>query len=180
MKTKFLLCLVPLFFLLACAPFSRQALKQVDVTAPFREVQSAPQKYLNKTVLWGGMIVETNVKPNATFIKVVDKDLDHEKRPEEGDKANGRFIVRYPGFLDPAIYKPGRELTVIGTISGSDVQPVGELPYTYPVVEARQLHLWELRAKYRRPPYWDYPLTPFPYSSYPYYPPYLWSRPPYW
>ena len=150
------------------------------MTVPFQDVQKAPQKYINKNVLWGGMIIETDVKPNATFIKVIDRDLDYEKRPKEGDKSNGRFIVRYPGFLDPAIYKPGREITVIGTLSGVERQPVGEFQYTYLLVDSKHLHLWETRAKYRRPAYWDYPLMPFPYSSYPYYPPYVWGHPPYW
>lgn len=176
MNGKLLQAILLIFLLSACSPFSRQALQQVDVTSPFQDIQKAPQNYLNKNVLWGGVIIEANVKTNATFIKVLNKDLDYEKRPEEGDKSNGRFIVRYPGFLDPAIYKPGREITVIGTLSGREVQPVGELLYTYPVVDARQLHIWERRAKYRRPAYWDYPFVPFPYSSYPY----LYNRPPYW
>jgi len=175
MKRKLLPVLLVLF-LFACSPFSRQQLNLVDVTPPFQEIQKAPQKYINKTVLWGGQIIETDVRPDATFIKVVYKDLDYEKRPEEGDRSNGRFMVRYSGFLDPAIYKPGREISVIGAISGAVVQPVGELQYTYPVVESKQLHLWERRAKYRRPAYWDYPFMPFPYSSYPY----LYNRPPYW
>ncbi len=178
MNIKILFSLASLFLLFSCSPFSSKALKQVDVTVPFQEVQKAPQKYINKNVLWGGQIIDMSVKTNGTFIKVVDKDLDRGKRPKEGDVSEGRFIVHYPGFLDPAIYKPGRELSVIGTISGVDVQPVGELLYTYPVLESKQLHLWERRAKYRRPAYWDYPVVPFPYDSYPYYPPYLYGRTP--
>lgn len=165
-----------LFFslLLGCAPFSRQALQQVDVTAPFQEVQKDPQKYINRTVLWGGVIIETTVRKDATFIKVVDKDLDWAKQPELGDMTYGRFIIRYAGFLDPAIYKPEREVSVIGKITGAEVLPVGELQYTYPVVEAQQLHLWELRAEHRRPVWWDYPVMPYPYWRYPYGSPYYW------
>ncbi|MEN6466728.1 MAG: Slp family lipoprotein [Syntrophaceae bacterium] len=173
---KFLLALLPLVLLFACSPFSRQALQQVDVTLPFNDIQKAPRKYLNKNVLWGGQIIDTNVRKNGTFITVMDKPLDFEKRPEEGDVSDGRFIIRHPGFLDPAIYKPGREISVIGAISGVEVQPVGELQYSYPVVDSKHLHLWERRAKYRRPAYWDYPVMPFPYNSYPY----LYHRPPYW
>ncbi len=180
MKAKFLLFLFSLFLILSCSPFSRQALKQVDLKQPFSDIQKAPGKYINKNVLWGGQIIETKVGKDGTFITVMDKPLDFEKRPEEGDVSDGRFIVRYPGFLDPAIYKPGREVSVIGTITGHVVQPVGELQYNYPLVESKQLHLWERRAKYRRPAYWDYPVMPFPYASYPYYPPYIFGRPPYW
>lgn len=176
MKIRLLPGILFFFLLAGCTPFTSQALKQVDVTAPFQEVQKSPQKYLNGNVLWGGTIIETNVKTKVTDIKVVDKDLDYSKRPEEGDKTYGRFIVRFSGFLDPAIYKQGREITVIGTIIGVEVQQIGELQYTYPVVEARQMHLWEQLDKYRRPPYWDYPLMPYPYGWYPY--PY--GRPPYW
>lgn len=173
---KFLPALLSLILLFSCSPFSRQALQQVDIAAPFQEVRKAPQQYVNKNVLWGGSIIDTAIKKDGTYITVMEKPLDYEKRPEEGDHSQGRFIIRYPGFLDPAIYKPGREISVIGTIAGARVQPVGELQYTYPVVESKQLHLWERRAKYRRPAYWDYPIMPFPYSSYPY----LYHRPPFW
>ena len=180
MKRISLVLLIPILIISACAPFSRSALKQVNVTDPFQEVQKDPQKYMNRNVLWGGVIINTDVKLNDTFIKMLDKNLDRQKRPEEGDISSGRFIVRYPGFLDPAVYKPGRELTVIGTLSGIEAAPVGELQYSYPVIDSNQIHLWEPRAKYRRPAYWDSPLVPFWYNSYPYYPPYLTGNPPWW
>jgi outer membrane lipoprotein len=176
MKKNFLVLLIPLLIIFACSPFSRNALKQVDVTAPFQEVQKDPQKYMKSNVLWGGVIIDTDVKTSGTVFKVMDKNLDFQKRPEEGDISGGRFIVRYPGFLDPAVYKPGREVTVIGALSGVEVAPVGELQYSYPVIDSKQIHLWGARAKYRRPAYWDSPMIPFAYDSYPY----LYNRPPYW
>lgn len=169
--------LVPLALLLAsCSPFSRQALQQVDVSTPFGNVQNAPQQFAGKNVLWGGIIIDTIVKSDATFLNVMQKSLDSKNRPVEEAVSSGRFLVRHPGFLDPQVYKPGRELTVIGTVTGGDLQPTGELRYSGPVIESKQLHVWEERAKYRRPPSWDYPVVPFPYSSYPY----LYDRLPYW
>jgi outer membrane lipoprotein len=169
MKTKTLLSFAcACLLVLSCSPFSRQALDQVDLTLPFPEIQKAPQKYMNKNVLWGGQIIETSVKKDATFISVIDKPLDYDKRPVSGDASDGRFIIRCPGFLDPAVYKPGRDVSVIGTIIGTEVRPVGELQYTYPVVESRQIHLWERLPKYWGPPYWGYPMMPYPYVGYPY------------
>ena len=176
MKKTFLLVYCTLFMAASCAPFPKSALEQVDVTAPFQEVQKGPGRFLNKNVMWGGVIIDTLVRKDGTDIKVLEKGLDIEKRPVEGDVTYGRFIVRYPVFLDPAIYKPGRELTVIGTITGSEVEPIGQMQYSYPVIEAKHTKLWETRAKYRRPVYWDYPFMPFPYGGYPY----LYNRPPFW
>ncbi len=176
MKKTLLLIVCTLFMAASCAPFPKSALEQVDVTAPFHEVQKDPSRFLNKNVMWGGVIIDTVVKKDGTDLKVLEKSLDIEKRPVEGDVTLGRFIVRYQGFLDPAIYKPGRELTVIGAIKGSEVEPIGQMKYSYPVIEAKHTKLWETRAKYRRPIYWDYPFIPFPYTGYPY----LYSHPPYW
>jgi hypothetical protein len=38
-------------------------------------------------------------------------------RELRSDSTNGRFLVRTPEFLDPAIYAPGRRLTVDGVRS---------------------------------------------------------------
>ena len=56
--------------------------------------------------------------------------------------SEGRFIIQTPGFLDPAIYSPGRKLTVAGTVAGKEVRPLGEIEYTYPIIEKRELYLW--------------------------------------
>lgn len=55
---------------------------------------------------------------------------------------NSRFLVSTREFLDPAIYAPGRRLTVLGTVAGRSERRVGDLPYAYPMISAERIKLW--------------------------------------
>lgn len=118
MKTKKVFIVLTVFLFSACAPFSDEIMQQLDTTAPFAEVQKFPENYMSRTVLWGGVIIETNNRKGETDIKVMQTALDIEKRPVNLDKSGGRFITQYAGFLDPVIYEKGREITVVGDIVG--------------------------------------------------------------
>lgn len=144
MKTNLLLktSLLAFLFFTACTPFSRQALQQVNTEASFQQIQQDIDPFRGKTVLWGGVIINTDVRGNGTFIKVLETNLDYETMPVKLDNPNGRFIIYKSGFLDPAVYKQGRKITVIGTITGKEIDPVGSIKYAYPVVEAKDLYLW--------------------------------------
>ncbi|MBI4495898.1 MAG: Slp family lipoprotein [Deltaproteobacteria bacterium] len=160
----------------SCAPLSREVMRQVDPVLTFAEVQRDPERYRGKVVLWGGKIIETINRPNETVIKVAQTELDLEKRPKNLDTSQGRFLVRYSGFLDPAIYGRDREITVAGEVAGKEVQQVGTMPYPYPVILAREIYLWEKPDRYYRyPPPWYF--EPYPYW---WYRPYWRYRHPFW
>ena len=171
-----------IFFLVAglmgaCAPFSQDIMRRVDPTLTFTEIQKDPQRYLGKVVLWGGVIVETENRKDETLFKVMRTELDYEKRPVNRDRSTGRFIVRAAGFLDPAIYREGREITVAGEVAGKEVLPIGGIMYTYPVISAKEIRLWEkgVGAPYGYSP-WFWGPYPYGYYGYPYwgYPLYYW------
>ncbi len=172
---KTLVLLAGLLWILSCAPFSKNLMDQADPSLTFGEVQKNPDAFLGKTVVWGGVIVETLNRQDETLVKVRLTDLDADTRPRNTDRSPGRFIIRYHGFLDPAIYKEGREITVAGEITGKEFLPLGSLHYVYPVVTAKEIHLWERIVPY--PPYY------YPYYYDPFYP-WWWHRPywrhPYW
>lgn len=131
------------------------------------QVREQPRQYRGTVVRWGGNIVKTSNERDDTVIEVVARDLDGDGRPLEDDRSLGRFLVKVHGFLDPAIYKPERELTVRGRIEGVAEQSIGEYRYAYPVVRADDVYLWKPRppaAAYPRYPYRD----PFFYD--PWYP----------
>jgi len=166
-------------FMASCAPLSKEVMRQVDETLTYEVVRQDPDRFVGKTVLWGGVIIETANRKDETLIKVRATELDLEKRPKNLDRSAGRFIVRYAGFLDPAIYREGREVTVGGEVTGKEILPLGGTQYTYPVLLAKEIHLWEKRVYYRYPDpyYWD----PFWYPYwYPYRYPYWRYRPWYW
>jgi outer membrane lipoprotein len=161
----------------ACAPFSKDIMRRVDPTLTFAEIQKDPQRYLGKVVLWGGVIVEAENRKDETLLKVMRTELDYEKRPVNRDRSAGRFIVRAAGFLDPAIYGEGREITVAGEVVGKEVFPIGGIMYTYPVILAKEIRLWEKQVgvPYGYPP-WFWGPYPYGYYRYPYwgYPLYYW------
>jgi len=140
----------------ACSPLSKESMKMVDELAPFGEIQTSPRNYVKSTVLWGGVIVRTTNKEDTTIIKVLQTDLDGNKRPVDPDTSKGRFLVRYAGFLDPVIYDKGREITVVGVVMGSEELPLGDRAYVYPVIAARKLYLWKRRvvAREHTYPFW--------------------------
>jgi outer membrane lipoprotein len=50
--------------------------------------------------------------------------------------------VVVPKFLDPAIYTIGRQLTIVGAVTGKEIRQLSEIPYVYPVMEENYLYLW--------------------------------------
>ncbi len=151
----------------SCAPLSIEIMRQVDESLTYQVVQQDPQRYVGKTVLWGGVIIETVNKTDETVMKVRQTELDFEKRPQTLDRSAGRFLVISAGFLDPEIYKEGREITVGGEVRGKEVLPLGDTQYSYPVILAKEIYLWEKRqlASPYYPYWWGYP---YGWYGYPY------------
>ncbi len=126
-----------------CAPvISQRALEEVDRSVSFEQLLDNPDAYRGKTVLLGGTIIETQNFSDRTLITILQRPLGYRDRPTSEDVSMGRFILQVPGFLDPAIYRPGRKVTVVGSVMGREVRPLGEVEYSYPLIEKRALHLW--------------------------------------
>ena len=172
--------LFPLLFfssiiLYSCATVIPPELKQeIKEEISLSLAKENPDAYQGKLVLWGGRIIKAENKKEGTLIEVLKLPLDITDRPKDVDTSEGRFLVLYPEYLDVAIYRPGREVTVIGRVDGTKTQPLGEIDYTYPLIRARKIHLWEGRAESIRV-FHEYPFYPYQYG----YPPYLWGYP-YW
>ncbi len=129
--------------ILACAPsFSRQSLDQVDAHLSFQALLQDPEAYEGKTVMYGGEIILTRAQANDAWVEILQKPLDWQHRPQSGDVSYGRFLIHFPSFQDPAIYAPGRQITVIGEVRGKIARKINQLDYSYPLIEAREHRLW--------------------------------------
>ena len=84
-------------------------------------------------------------------MEVLQQPLDRNQKPTDTDVSYGRFLVRFEGFLDPAIYAGGKNVTVLGEVAGKRVQPLKEMEYTYPVLIPREHHLWKPEDPYSGP-----------------------------
>ncbi len=138
-----LLSMAAVLLLVGCAHvISKEVLKEVDKNVTFAQLVKDVDAYKGKTVLFGGAIIETKNFADKSQVVVLQHPLDSRDRPVAGDVSEGRFIVTTPGFLDLAIYSPGRKITVAGKVVGKEKRPLGEIEYTYPVIEKRGLYLW--------------------------------------
>ena len=126
----------------ATSPFSEDLARSADRALTLRELRSDPTAHVGARVMLGGEILATIPKPGETEIEVLSRTLRADGVPERGDSTNGRFLLRTPDFLDPAVYAPGRRLTVLGTVAGRSERRVGDLPYVYPVISAERIKLW--------------------------------------
>ena len=161
--------------LMLCACASNIPLEiREDITGENITVDAARSditRYTGRQVHWGGTISAVENKENDTWIEVVDRPLGSYGRPQISDQTAGRFLVRIDGFLDPAIYRVNRPITVYGTMEGGLMRPIDEHPYLYPLVKAQTYYLWDdydPYARYAR--YYDdpYGYYPYPYYFYPY------------
>lgn len=123
---------------------------------------------------WGGEILAVTNRTRDTEFEILGRPLydNAEPKPEGGDAV--RFIAVIGRFLDPADYRPGKRLTVVGRLRGNDQRKVGEYPYPYPVVEVEHYNLWPAYQAPVELPAWRYPYyDPWwpwgPYRHWPYY-----------
>lgn len=95
-----------------------------------------------RTAMWGGAIINSRNYESTSLVEVLAYPLDDAGRPRLDQSPLGRFLVQRAGYLETVDYAPGRLVTAIGPVAGVRSGTVGEARYNYPVVEARQLHLW--------------------------------------
>lgn len=124
------------------------------------ELRDSVGAHAGTSVRWGGTILSVENKDNETWIEVLEFKLTSSGQPKRYSPSDGRFLARVTTFLDPAIYKKGREITVVGTLEGDFEKSIGEHSYSFPVVKADGHYLW---APYRR--HYHYPRY---YYGYPY------------
>lgn len=92
---------------------------------------------------WGGRIAAIENRADSSVLDVVNLPLHSSSRPQETDESQGRFRVYVQGFIDPQIYRPGRLLTVVGTIGVNEQIAVGKHLLEQPALYATALYLWQ-------------------------------------
>ena len=142
MLPRYYLPITLLLLLSACASGPTFNTAGVDPSLTPQGVTARPQPATGKSVQWGGVIVSTTNLQGSTRIEVLAYPLDSDGQPKSDGTPQGRFILERTGYLEPASYAEGRQVTVVGTVSGTRTGRVGEADYVYPVIAARQLYLW--------------------------------------
>jgi outer membrane lipoprotein len=127
----------------------------------FSQVRENDTNTQGNLARWGGVIAKVVNNSDNTMIEVVHFPLKSSSRPKQGNETQGRFRVYFSGLLDPVIYKEGKSVTSLGTVSTSEQGKIGEHEYTYPVLKASYIHLWKdiqaIDVRVTRDPFWYTP-----------------------
>ncbi len=137
---------------------SRDMSAKVDRTITFEMLLASPDTLKGKIVILGGTITQITNTKKGTILEVEEKPLDYWGKPKRTDRTGGIFLVAYPGFLNAFVYAPGRQITVAAEIEGTRSKSLGETEYSYPVVAAREMKLWEREPQASARPIWTDPL----------------------
>jgi outer membrane lipoprotein len=172
-KRLFILVLFSLTLLSCAHVISKEYAEVAEKNIPFHELLKNTDAYLNKMFIFGGIIAETKITATGSEIEVVQTPLDRLGGITDRDVSEGRFIITTKKYLDPLIYRSGREITIAGILTGSRKKVIGEAEYISPVFDAKQIYLWR-EERYYPYPYWNDPFFYPPMYS-PAYP--LWYRP---
>lgn len=150
-------CLVPAVLaaalhLAGCAPaLSPELSGAADPHLTFSLLQSDPEAHIGKIIILCGIIKEIRNLPNGTELEILQKEPDYWSKPLRTDKSGGRFLIRHKAVLDPLIYAPGREITVGG--------PVRSAERGLPVIDSKEIRLWERPRPANGGPSWMDPLS---------------------
>jgi len=139
----FILIILAVFLTACTQAIPQESLKMADPQLTFQMLIKDPEQYQGRNILTGGQILGTSTREGETWVEVLQKPLDWQHKPKDTDESFGRFLIRFEGFADPAIYTAGKKITVLGEVQGKKVQPLKEMEYTYPMLLPREHHLWK-------------------------------------
>lgn len=135
---------------------SPEVVRTADRTVTFDKFYAEPSSYKGKTVIFGGLIVQSRTSKTGTLIEIDQKELDYWGKPRRTNLIGGRFIVLQPRYLDILVYAPGREITIAGEAAGAEEKSLGEAGASYPLINAREIKLWPREKPARdRPSFLD-------------------------
>ncbi len=131
------------------------------------DVARAPESLMTpQRVRWGGTVLSLRNSENESCFEILARPLSYSARPERGDAEQGRFLACFPGFKDPEVFQPGRDVTVVGNVVKVEPVKVDKFEYNYPKVSGTDIYLWQERSN--QPVYLADPF-PFRYYGFGYY-----------
>jgi outer membrane lipoprotein len=178
-STGFLCAAGGLLLLGGCASKVPSAIREAPPDQPTAAAaRAATEPLRGQAVRWGGELVAVRNLAKTSELEILARRLAGDGEPDPDSAAEGRFIGRVAGFVDPADYQTGDLITVAGVLAGRVEGKVGDYVYPYPVVEVRQWHRWPepvqtpAYAPYPWPyhhPWWPYRPYGWPYYPYPWW-----------
>jgi outer membrane lipoprotein len=117
---------------------------------------------------WSGVIAKVQNNSQNTRLEIVYFPSGTHGRPITDKDTEGRFVAYAKGFLDPVVYQPGKQVTVLGQLSPFEAGKVDQFQYSYPVIQASAVYLWPKQRETTRVDVEPWPMWrgPYPYWGY--------------
>ena len=129
---------------LGCAPvISKSVLESSSPDISFASLKKETEKYLGKTVVLGGSVISVRHLEEGSVLEVLERPLGYRLMPQLGDRTGGRFLVRFKGIVEDHLLEHHRMVTVAGKVSGTEVLPLDQTTYQYPVLDVVEMRIWE-------------------------------------
>lgn len=134
---------------------------QVNKALTYEQVKAAPAVTRGQIVVWGGEVLNAVRETERTVVEVLELPLNKDLIPlDNRASSRGRFFAMDSRgeIIDPAIFKEGSRITVIGEIVGLKTDTLDKAAYDYPIVAIRDMTLWDegVRANYPLAGYYNY------------------------
>lgn len=143
--TKLLPHLLILLLVSGCSTKPALPTEGVNTALTVQQVTDSAKAMGGTRVLWGGVIVgSTNLK-DRTRLEILAYPLDSNHRPKTSKPAGSRFLAYQQGYLETVDYAAGRQVSMVGVITGTEEAQLGEHRYKYPAIKAEKIHLWPIR-----------------------------------
>jgi outer membrane lipoprotein len=130
---------VPLLALTGCVTVPKSIQGTYADTAPTANPEPGT------AVRWGGTLLNTVALTDRTCFEVLGRPLDAAARPKLDEAPTGRFAACQAGFLDPAGFPQGKEITVTGQVAGQVHRQVGQRMLLIPEVNVTAIQWWQPR-----------------------------------
>ncbi|MGD9896762.1 MAG: Slp family lipoprotein [Candidatus Methylacidiphilaceae bacterium] len=82
----------------------------------FSELAADPAAFQGRIVIFGGRIIETRLFEKESIVLISQRPLSVKDEPLRVAESGGRILAEYRGRLDPAVYTPGKRITVAGRV----------------------------------------------------------------
>jgi outer membrane lipoprotein len=128
--------------LAGCASTPEPCRAPIGEPALTPRVAAEAERGLGESITWGGTLVAARNRVDATDLEVLAYPLGNCGRPLLDEPAQGRFIVRRPGYLETAELRPGSSITASGRIIAISDGRIGDAAYRLPVLEDAAPTLW--------------------------------------
>ena len=112
LKTKhfFIICVLSLSVLSCAHVISKEYRDAAVKDLQFDRLIKNTDAYFNNMFIFGGIIAETKITSKGTEIEVVQSPLDRTGAIADRDASGGRFIITTVKYLDPLIFRQGRDI----------------------------------------------------------------------